>query len=216
MNGLNQDSANPQRLHAEPGIVVFTGDLSFSVRKGIVHIDRTVPDTRWLVLVHRPPKRAARMARNQWRNLRRNGWRWIPYQVGEACRLLTASQQPRRAVPQAPGEEFSLAALRRNPRVRRPLFSIPVHGTLNLHKGKVPEYRGMPPAFYVILGYPCGGRQHMTAERLDLVKQAGYTGCLSAYGGSNIGSVDPFDVRRLGTHREFFDRAFRCECRGLS
>ena len=68
----------------------------------------------------------------------------------------------------------------------------------------------------VILGYPYGGRQHMTAQRLDLVKQAGYTGCLSAYGGSNVGSVDRFDVRRRGIHWEFFDRAFRYECLGLS
>ena len=208
MNGVNQDSAHPQRLHAEPGIVVFTGDLSFSVRKGIVHIDRTVPDTRWLVLIHRPPKRAAQVARNQWRNLRRNGWRWIPYQVGEACRLLTASQQPGRAVPQAPGEDFSLAALRRNPRVRllevpdihapealkmvrdfsphlgialaapilrRPLFSIPVQGTLNLHKGKVPEYRGMPPAFWEFWNdeQQVGCTVHWVDDQLD-------TGALAA------------------------------------
>ena len=544
MSGVNQDPAGPPRPHAEPGIVVFTGDLSFSVRKGIVHIDRSVPNTRWLVVVHRPPRGAARLARNQWRNLRRNGWRWIPYQVGEACRLLWTSQPTGRTLAPAPGEEFSLAALRRNPRVRllevpdlhapdalkvirdfspdlgialaapilrRPLFSIPLQGTLNLHKGRVPEYRGMPPAFWefwndepqvgctvhwvddkldtgavaaqtlvsrnrfstvrgmqlvldevgielmaraalevlsgqaraesqtrpgtthrkptlaqiavldrkmaaldpasqplpkrllksglalgaqtlfatgvqralrpritvllyhrvtdsvrdnlsvgieqferqmsllrrhcrvlaieevlacrsiprsnlplvcvtfddgyldnhlnavpilvrhgipaaffvstgivgsaqcfphdarranppianmqwqhlrsmrdqgftigshtvnhvdlageseavawseltrsrddlrrelglreVILGYPYGGRQHMTAQRLDLVKQAGYTGCLSAYGGSNVGTVDPFDVRRRGIHWEFFDWAFRYECMGLS
>ena len=181
MNGVNQDLANPPRLHAEPGIVVFTGDLSFSVRKGIVQIDRSMPNMRWLVVIHRPPKHAARLARNQWRNLRRNGWRWIPYQVREACHLLWASQPPGHTVAQAPGEEFSLAALHLNSRVRllevpdihapdtlkeirdfspdlgialaapilKPrLFSIPVQGTINLHKGKVPEYRGMPPAFW--------------------------------------------------------------------
>ena len=208
MNGVNLDSTHPQRLHAAPGIVVFTGDLSFSVRKGIVHIDRTVPGTRWLVLIHRPPRQAAQVARNQWRNLRRNGWRWIPYQVGEACRMLTARPQAGRTVPQAPGEEFSVAALRRNPRVRllevpdihapetlkivrdfrpdlgialaapilrRPLFAIPAQGTLNLHKGKVPEYRGMPPAFWEFWNdeQQVGCTVHWVDDKLD-------TGALAA------------------------------------
>ena len=34
------------------------------------------------------------------------------------------------------------------PILREPLFSIPRLGTINLHKGRVPEYRGMPPAFW--------------------------------------------------------------------
>ncbi len=202
MSSVHQDSTNPGRLHAEPGIVVFTGDLSFSVRKGIVQIDRSVPDTRWLVVIHRPPKQAARLARNQWRNLRRNGWRWIPYQVGEACRLLFASQPHGHTATPAPGEEFSLAALRLNPRVRLlevadihapatlkevrdfsprlgialaapilkpPLFSIPVQGTINLHKGKVPEYRGMPPAFWEFWNdeQQVGCTVHWVDDKLD-------------------------------------------------
>src|SRR5262249_57480171 len=34
------------------------------------------------------------------------------------------------------------------PILQATLFSIPKLGTLNLHKGRVPEYRGMPPAFW--------------------------------------------------------------------
>src|SRR5205814_3666506 len=45
----------------------------------------------------------------------------------------------------------------------------------------------------IILGYPYGGRDNMTPQRLDLVKQAGYVACLSAYGGSNVGRVNRFD-----------------------
>ncbi len=34
------------------------------------------------------------------------------------------------------------------PILRPPLFQLPKSGTINLHKGRVPEYRGMPPAFW--------------------------------------------------------------------
>jgi peptidoglycan/xylan/chitin deacetylase (PgdA/CDA1 family) len=67
----------------------------------------------------------------------------------------------------------------------------------------------------VIFAYPYGGRHHMTSERLRLVREAGYSGCLSAYGGTNIGGVDRFNVLRCGVHWEFSDAAFRFLCTGL-
>jgi peptidoglycan/xylan/chitin deacetylase (PgdA/CDA1 family) len=67
----------------------------------------------------------------------------------------------------------------------------------------------------VIFAYPYGGREHMTAERLELVKQAGYAGCLSAYGGTNVRAVSRFNVLRRGIHWEFSDRALLLECLGL-
>ena len=66
-----------------------------------------------------------------------------------------------------------------------------------------------------LFGYPYGGRQHMTPQRLELVKQAGYRACLSAYGGSNIGSVDRYNVLRRGIQWQFSDGAFLYECLGL-
>ena len=54
----------------------------------------------------------------------------------------------------------------------------------------------------------------MTPERLELVRQAGYVACLSAYGGSNIGAVDPFNLLRRGIHWEYSDRAFLFACLG--
>jgi peptidoglycan/xylan/chitin deacetylase (PgdA/CDA1 family) len=161
-------------------IVVFTGDLSFAVRAGIVEIDRAIPDLEWLVLVHAPSKTPTVLARNQWRNLKRNGWRWIPYQAGEVLRR-TSVRALAPASSGAPGPMYAMddLAARRNVRVRHtgdingraavdevrafapdlgislaapilrePLFSIPREGTLNLHKGRLPDYRGMPPAFW--------------------------------------------------------------------
>jgi peptidoglycan/xylan/chitin deacetylase (PgdA/CDA1 family)/folate-dependent phosphoribosylglycinamide formyltransferase PurN len=34
--------------------------------------------------------------------------------------------------------------------LRRPVFSLPTIGTVNLHQGKVPEYRGAPPGFWEV------------------------------------------------------------------
>jgi peptidoglycan/xylan/chitin deacetylase (PgdA/CDA1 family) len=68
----------------------------------------------------------------------------------------------------------------------------------------------------VMFAYPYGGRQHMTPERLALVKKAGFVACLSAYGGSNVGTVDSFDVRRVNVHWQYSDRAFLFRCVGLA
>lgn len=60
----------------------------------------------------------------------------------------------------------------------------------------------------VVFAYPYGKRQNMTPQRLELVKQAGYKGCLSAYGGYNVGRIDPFNVLRTGCHWEHSDAVF--------
>lgn len=67
----------------------------------------------------------------------------------------------------------------------------------------------------LIFAYPYGGRQHMTPKRLELVRRAGYRGCLSAYGGSNVGTVDRYNVMRSGVHWEFSDQALLLACLGI-
>lgn len=182
------------------GIVVFTGNLSHSVRRNIVEIDDAIPGLRWLIVQHNPPRALSRLLRNQWLNLRRNGWRWIPYQLADAWQRL------RRAPADSPAStfaaQFSAAGLaaRGNvellrvadlhgddtlravkafdpelglslaaPILRPALFRIPRHGTLNLHKGKVPDYRGMPPAFWELWNdeSSVGCTVHWVDEKLD-------------------------------------------------
>ncbi len=55
----------------------------------------------------------------------------------------------------------------------------------------------------------------MTPQRLELVKQAGYSGCLSAYGGCNVGVVDRYNVLRRPIQWEFSESAFLYACLGL-
>jgi peptidoglycan/xylan/chitin deacetylase (PgdA/CDA1 family) len=182
-------------------IVVFTGSFSYSVRKGIAEIERTVPGLEWLVVVHSARREVRALVRSQWRNLRRNGWRWIPVQATEVLHRLRASDEPAlsRSVP---GEQFTSAALRTRsnfhfvttpsldsaatqrvvrefgpdlglslaaPILRPPLFGLPRLGTLNLHKGKLPDYRGMPPAFWELWNdeRTVGCTVHWVEEGLD-------------------------------------------------
>src|ERR1041385_2857929 len=95
-------------------IVVFTADLSYAVRKGIVEIDDAMGPGAlfWLVVLHPPRKSLAQLARSQWLNLRRNGWRWIPYQFSDLLDRAIVRWSP--SVPPAsdsPGFEFSTEAL---------------------------------------------------------------------------------------------------------
>lgn len=59
-----------------------------------------------------------------------------------------------------------------------------------------------------IFAYPYGGKHQMNAQRLEMVKEAGYSGCLSAFGGSNIGVVQRWCVLRRGINWEFSDASF--------
>lgn len=67
----------------------------------------------------------------------------------------------------------------------------------------------------VAFAYPYGGKNNMTERRLALVKEVGYMACLSAYGGTNLGNVDRFNVLRRGVHWEFSDASFLWTALGL-
>jgi len=166
-----------------PRIVIFSGDLAYAVRKGIVELDRRLPDSEWLIVKQLATRNPARLVRNQWRNFVRNGWRWPFYQASEVIRVLAyrARQRDDEIDAARPGSAYTLKRLlaRRNvqylptrdihneetlervrrfapdlglalaaPILKQALFALPRLGTLNLHKGRVPDYRGMPPAFW--------------------------------------------------------------------
>jgi peptidoglycan/xylan/chitin deacetylase (PgdA/CDA1 family) len=182
-------------------IVVFTGAFDYTVRKGIVAIDDAIPELTWLVLLQRPARTLRQLLHNQAVNFRRNGWRWIPYQLADLWRR-TTSQRSRRDSRSGPGSRYServaqerpnlrllrvsdvhapgsIAAVREfapdlglslaAPILRRALFSLPRLGTINLHKGKLPEFRGMPPAFWEMWHDQAsvGCSVHCVDDRLD-------------------------------------------------
>jgi len=191
-------------MTAPKKIVVYTGGLSYSVRKGIVEIDRAMADVSWLIVMHAPQKSAQQLVKSQWRNLRRNGLRWIPYQGADLwARLFDRNASDATPTdPDCPGSEYTLEAMRARPNLRwlhatdihaetalqqvrafapdlglsiaapilkRTLFALPRLGTLNLHKGKLPDYRGMPPAFWELWNdeSSVGCTVHWVDDKLD-------------------------------------------------
>ncbi len=163
-------------------IIIFTANLDFNVRWGVGTLAERFPTYRFTIVQQVPSKPASRLVRNQFRNLKRHGWRWVPYQCAEIVGLLAGRVRtaPQRSVDR-PGQMYTAQALASHPRVaikqfgaingadacafvsaqqadlgvalgapilKPALFELPRMGTINLHKGRLPDFRGMPPAFW--------------------------------------------------------------------
>lgn len=64
--------------------------------------------------------------------------------------------------------------------------------------------------------YPFGGREDITPAAVAEIHSAGFTVIASAYGGSNIGRIDPQNVRRVGVSNAFDVLALRAQIEGVS
>lgn len=183
-------------------ILIFTGHVDFNVRLNVVRLAERFPDFRFTILLHKPSKKPATLLRNQWRNLLRHGWRWIPYQGAEIAGMLLGRRGAARTSCDRPGQMFTPEALAAHPSIalrqvadinsedtcawvrsagaqlgialgapilKERLFSLPELGTINLHKGRLPDYRGMPPAFWELNNgeQTVGCTVHKVAAGLD-------------------------------------------------
>jgi peptidoglycan/xylan/chitin deacetylase (PgdA/CDA1 family) len=174
-------------------IVVFTGqpDIDTSPWWPVVL------GTRGLgaVLIYRQRPRARRgAAKRFWANVRKHGPLWIPYRLGYAALAVLRSlrRRPAAAEPGPPPpvpvdviETDSLAQAETLARVaawrpdlgislgapilKPPVFTLPPRGTINLHQGKVPDYRGAPPGFWELTtgAGEIGATVHWIDEGLD-------------------------------------------------
>ena len=135
----------------------------------------------------------ASILRRQTRNIKKHGLFWIPYRVAIALvnvvrwvsrpaapdvpvpvgisldiievENLHASSTIKRVEAWAPDLGVSLGA----PILKPEFFSIPRYGTINLHLGKVPEFRGAPPGFWELYtdAPEIGATVHWVDEGLD-------------------------------------------------
>jgi peptidoglycan/xylan/chitin deacetylase (PgdA/CDA1 family)/folate-dependent phosphoribosylglycinamide formyltransferase PurN len=83
-------------------------------------------------------------------------------------------------------------------RILKPaIFTVPAMGCINLHKGKVPEYRGMPPGFWELFdgASEAGVTVHFVDKGLD-------TGDVIATGTVTIGKTDTPDTLLEKLHME--------------
>jgi peptidoglycan/xylan/chitin deacetylase (PgdA/CDA1 family) len=56
-----------------------------------------------------------------------------------------------------------------------------------------------------LFAYPYGGPEHISRRSLDLVREAGFTCCVSCHGGVNIATPDPFDLNRIAVGQWYTD-----------
>lgn len=72
---------------------------------------------------------------------------------------------------------------------------------------------GLPvPAF----AYPFGGQDDVTPDVLAQIRAAGYELIASAYGGANVGTIEPLNILRTGMSGSFDSLALRATIEGVS
>lgn len=170
-------------------LLVITALRDFESTEWWPIILRTPGLTGVLVLTESKPRSAWRSLR---RNLRRHGPLWIPFRLAYLYReIFPGTRHPRiddtpdvtlpveRVGVRALRDEESLATVRSwnpdlglsvgAPILRPELFGLPKHGTINLHLGKVPDYRGAPPGFWELWtgAEEIGATVHRMDEGLD-------------------------------------------------
>lgn len=69
-----------------------------------------------------------------------------------------------------------------------------VQAEFEVSSKKLLEALGRPARLFA---YPFGGREHITEEARNLVKQFGFDCCVSSYGGLNGTNPDPYRVERV-------------------
>ena len=64
--------------------------------------------------------------------------------------------------------------------------------------------------------YPFGAATDMTPDVAREIRDAGFQVILSAYGGANLGTMDPLDVRRVGVSQAFDTLGLRAQVEGFA
>jgi len=66
----------------------------------------------------------------------------------------------------------------------------------------------------IAYAYCFGRKSDITPERRELARRIGYSACFSAYGGTNTGAIDLFDIKRFGVNYGFSETALRAKIEG--
>lgn len=169
-------------------IAVFTGDDDIEASPWWPVLAAT-SDVAAVLVCRQPPA-----ARRFWRNVRKHGFLWIPYRLGYAAVGVRWCLAPEtkpvvtpapRSIPverldtpslAAPETVAWVTALKPDlgvslgaPILKPGLFKVPVRGTLNLHQGAVPDFRGAPAGFWELMSgaHEIGATVHWVDAGLD-------------------------------------------------
>ncbi len=153
-------------------VVVFTGQPDLE-RGPWWPVLLATPGLQAVLIYRQRPAGRRGAARRFLKNVRKHGLLWIPYRLGVGLiQALRAVRRPRVApAPPArapvPVEVLETDALSRAdtlgrvaawrpdlglslgaPILKPEVFTLPARGTINVHEGKVPDFRGAPPGFW--------------------------------------------------------------------
>jgi peptidoglycan/xylan/chitin deacetylase (PgdA/CDA1 family) len=221
-------------------VVVLTGGDSRATRMSIESVCEIPGVVPVAVLLDTGQDSLRRRWRNLRRNVRREGWRYVPHRILQAVRASTSALVDHAVVTPSEVEEllrkafperchtlddlgrkysFSVRSVGNlnGPEAVRALhecnadlgivlgtrilkcttFSIPRLGCINLHKGKVPEYRGMPPGFWELYdgAATAGVTVHFVDSKLD-------TGDIVATGEVEISPRETPDTLKEKLHEQ--------------
>lgn len=174
-------------------LVIFTGNGGIEGTPWWRVVCATPGVERILICLKTVSNRPADVWLRQRRNIRKHGWIWGPYRVAvfvgrvisipwsrrgeelEAHRPVPCDRLEsldihnpdtlERVATWKPDLGVSIGA----PILRPSLFRIPTRGTINLHLGKVPDFRGAPPGFWELFtgAREIGATVHWMDEGLD-------------------------------------------------
>lgn len=152
------------------------------------------PDLTAVLVCERTQARDFRVVRRRLRqNIRKHGLLWIPYRAAMAVGVLMRRRADDSGAPQSSATTIEITRVQSTdlhsmhvleqvrafdadvgvslggPLLRRTLFSLPRRGTINLHLGKVPEFRGAPVGFWELMhgASTIGATIHWVDDHLD-------------------------------------------------
>jgi peptidoglycan/xylan/chitin deacetylase (PgdA/CDA1 family)/folate-dependent phosphoribosylglycinamide formyltransferase PurN len=174
-------------------IVVFTGNPELTTTPWWKGLLRT-PGLTAVLLCERTQARDRQAVLRRFRkNIRKHGLIWIPYRAAMAVAMLMRRAFDHSGADSVPVTTIDIARVQshdlhsRNvldtvrafngdlgvslggPLLKRTLFTLPRRGTINLHLGKVPEFRGAPVGFWELMHgtSTIGATIHWVDDHLD-------------------------------------------------
>jgi peptidoglycan/xylan/chitin deacetylase (PgdA/CDA1 family)/folate-dependent phosphoribosylglycinamide formyltransferase PurN len=174
-------------------IVIFTADPAIDTSPWWPVVLAT-PGLEAVLVYRQRPRARSGAARRFLANVRKHGLLWIPYRLGYAAFATARAMVRSPAAPHAVANASVQVQVLETDRLAQPdtltrvadwqpdlgvslgapilkpaVFSLPPRGTINLHQGKVPDFRGAPPGFWELAtgAKEVGATVHWVDEGLD-------------------------------------------------
>ncbi len=181
---------------------------------------------RILVCLQTPPSDLRSAATRFWKNIVKHGVLFIPYRLWAVVAERPQHQPPETRFGQRPipVETITAHSIHSNdvvqavrvwapdiglsigaPVLRETIFSIPRHGTLNIHCGEVPDFRGAPPAFWEL--FTGANRIGATFHRIDRGLDTGHVVDRATVDLYAVDTLDSASARAFELGAAVFERA---------